>query len=152
MTLCTLRRTALLFVLVATGCGHDFEPPDRAERVREAAATFDAAAFDSITWESDSIREFQGNEVYAEKCRRCHGPLGRGVTDYAKEQGLDVPSLVERDWPLASLDSLRRTVYVGHEEGMPVYGSGGIGIREIDAVASYVLYTLRPDVLDGGED
>jgi len=133
--------------LVAGACGHDFEPPDRAERVREAEAQYSVTMFDSVSWSADSVRDFQGNTVYAEKCRRCHGTMGRGDTEYARERRLEMPSLVEPDWPLAALDTLRHVVYVGHEEGMPVFGKAGITPREIDAVSFYLVHTLRPDVL-----
>lgn len=133
-------------VLVLGGCGgHEFEPPDRSERIREAEAAYSPSLFDSVTWASDSVRAFDGNTVYAEKCGRCHGPLGRGNTDYARERGLHIPSLVEHEWDLANLDTLRHVIFVGHEEGMPIYGAGGITPREIDGAAYYILNVLRPD-------
>ena len=141
---------AVVGAVLLAACGHDFEPPDGAERVEEAAARYSVALFDSVDWQNDSVRAQEGNAVYAEKCRRCHGTLGRGETEYAAERQLEVPSLVEPDWALAHMDSLRRTVYVGHEEGMPGYGIAGISAREIDASAFYVIYQLRPDVLEAG--
>lgn len=140
-------RFTVLAALATTACGHDFEPPDRGERVRAAEAVYSDALFDTVSWSSDSVRAQEGNGVYAAKCVRCHGPLGRGDTEYARTRGIEVPSLVEREWPLASMDSLRRTIFVGHEGGMPVFGVGGITPREIDASAYYVLHTLRPEVL-----
>ena len=140
---------ALVFLLV--GCGHEFEPPDRGARVLEAEAAYNAAMFDSVTWANDSVRAVEGNTVYAEKCRRCHGPLGMGQTDYARERGLDIPSLVEPQWALANLDTLRHVVFVGHE-GMPTFGYAGITPREVDGAAFYILQVLRPDAaaLDAG--
>ena len=138
----------LTFVLVTTACGHEFEPPDRGERIRQAELAYTPSLFDSVTWGEGENREAIGNEIYAEKCRKCHGPMGRGETDYARERKLTIPSLVEPQWAYASMDSLHKTIYVGHEEGMPVYGDGGITPREIDAVAAYVLNMLRPDVLE----
>ena len=142
--------TLALAALAAAACGHDFEPPDRGERVREAEAVYSNAIFDTIAWTSDSVRSLEGNEVYAAECRRCHGPLGRGNTDYARARGLTVPSLVTPDWPLASMDSIRREIFVGHEEGMPGFGIAGITPRDIDGAAYYVLATLRPEVLGSG--
>ena len=144
-----LSSLSLTLVLATTACGHEFEPPDRGERIRQAQLTYSATLFDSITWAEGEDREALGNEIYAEKCRKCHGPLGRGETDYARQRNLRIPSLVEPAWAFASMDSLHKTIYVGHEEGMPVYGDGGITPREIDAVASYILNVLRPDVLGG---
>ena len=147
-----MRRTPLL-VAVAAGavlaaCHQEFEPPDRAERVDRAAARYSSVLFDSVSWIADDARLTAGNEVYAGRCRRCHGTLGRGETDYAGERGLTVPSLVAPEWRYADLDSLRRKIYVGHESGMPVYGDGELELREIDATAAYILLTLRPDVLE----
>lgn len=139
--------TTLVLALAVSACGHEFEPPDRGERVRQAEAAYAAALFDTIRWAPDQDRDFLGNEIYIDKCRNCHGPMGRGQTPYAMERRLEVPSLVEPTWRLASMDSLHRVIYVGHEEGMPIYGSGGITPREIDAVAAYILNVLRPDVL-----
>lgn len=136
--------------LVAVACGHDFEPPDRGERVREAEREYSATLFDSVAWTSQEARVQEGNTIYAEDCRRCHGQLGRGETDYARSRGLDVPSLVEPDWPLDDLSALRHEIYVGHETGMPVFGQGGLTLRQMDAVAAYILDVLRPEILGGG--
>ncbi|NIQ57600.1 MAG: hypothetical protein GWN71_30725, partial [Gammaproteobacteria bacterium] len=67
---------AMLVALVswaAVACGHDFEPPDRAQRVAAAAEEYSPALFDSITWASQDARMLEGNTIYAEDCRRCHG-------------------------------------------------------------------------------
>ncbi|MFQ5536318.1 MAG: c-type cytochrome [Gemmatimonadota bacterium] len=139
---------ALLLALGAVACGkHEFEPPDREARVAEAERLYSAALFDTVTWASDSLRLLDGNAVYASECRKCHGTLGRGDGPFGATRGLEVPSLVEPDWPLASLDSVRHRVFVGHAAGMPTWGVAGITPREIDAVAFYILNGLRPDVL-----
>lgn len=131
-----------------SACGHhEFEPPDREAKVRAAAAEYSPALFDTVSWASDDARDQLGNEVYVEHCRTCHGPLGKGGTDYAVEQKLPVPSLVEPEWRLASPDSLHRTIFVGHAEGMPIFGDHDLGPRQIDAVTGYILNVLRPDVL-----
>lgn len=136
----------LLIVLAA--CGHHFEPPDRGERIARAEAAFSSRLFDSVTWESDAARALEGNEVYAARCRRCHGTLGDGATDYAEARGLDVPSLVHSEWAYTDdLESLRRRIFVGHEDGMPSGGLGALSPREMDGAAYYVLAQLRPDVL-----
>jgi mono/diheme cytochrome c family protein len=145
-----MRTTSALSICMAlalctTGCGHDFEPPDRAIRVQEAEALYNVELFDSIAWPSDSVRALEGNVVYAEMCRRCHGPLGLGETDYARQRGLEIPSLVEPDWALASLDTLRHVIFVSHGAGMPIYGTAGITPRQIDGAAYYVIEVLRPD-------
>lgn len=138
----------VLTVVAAACADHEFERPDRAARVAEAESLFIAARFDTIEWPSDSARLTTGNLVFAEECRRCHGPLGRGGTDYAEQQGLDVPSLVEPDWEFAGdPDAVRRRIFTGHSAGMPTWGIGRLTTRQIDAVAGYLLDQLRPDVL-----
>ncbi|NJD19764.1 MAG: cytochrome c [Gemmatimonadetes bacterium] len=135
-------------VVCAGACGHyEFEPPDREGKVREAAAAYTPAMFDSITWDAAETRSRRGNQLYVEHCRTCHGPLGQGGTDYAVQQGFEVASLVEPSWPLADPDSLHRVIFVGHADGMPVFGDHDLTPREIDAVTGYILDVLRPDVL-----
>jgi len=138
---------AAALAVAAAACHQEFEPPDRAARVARADSLFATQAFDTITWTDPGIRLTEGNLVYAEECRRCHGTLGRGETDYARERELDVPSLVERDWPMADVDSLRRKIFIGHESGMPIFGDHDLTLRQIDAAAAYILFTLRPEVV-----
>ena len=137
-------------VAVGTACDHEFHPPDRSAIVAEAEAEYSDSLFDEVVWTSQEARVQEGNAIYAEDCRTCHGPLGRGGTDYALQRQLDVPSLVEPDWALDDLDALRHQIYVGHETGMPVFGEGGLSLFQMDAVAGYILDVLRPEVL--GED
>jgi len=141
-----------LFALVSgtASCGHEFEPPDRAERALQTEAAFSQTLFDSVTWTSDDQRLADGNAVYTEECRRCHGQLAHGTTAYAQERGLEVPSLVEPEWALAEVDTLRHAVFVGHDPGMPGFGDGDLSPRQIDAVTAYILLTLRPEVLNEG--
>ncbi len=108
--------------LLLAGCSHEFDPPDRGARVLEAEAAYNAAMFDSVTWVSDSVRAVEGNTVYAEMCRRCHGPLGFGDTDYARERGLEIPSLVEPGWALANLDTLATWSSSATRKGCPSSG------------------------------
>lgn len=139
----------LAAVAATAACGgHDFEPPDRVEAVRLASVAYESALFDTVAWETPAEEETVGNLVYVKQCRNCHGPFGGGDTEYARERGLEVPSLVEPDWPKAHRDSVRLDVYAGHEEGMPVFVAHKLTLREIDAVAAYVVNVLRPDVLD----
>jgi len=140
-------RIALFAAVTGVACHQEFEPPDRAARVARATDDFAEVAFDTVEWVSEDVRLDRGNSIYAERCRRCHGTLGRGDTDYAQGRGLAVPSLVLDAWRLAQIDSLRRKVYIGHESGMPIFGDGNLDLREIDAVAGYILLTLRPEVV-----
>jgi mono/diheme cytochrome c family protein len=144
-----IHRLALLLPLLAGSAGcekPEFERPDRAARVVEAESLVSDALFDTIRWESDEARLRGGNEAWAVHCRSCHGPLGEGTTPYARSRKLDVPSLVEPDWPLAGdVPAVRRRVFTGHPDGMPTWGIAGISPREIDAVAHYIVLRLRGD-------
>lgn len=135
--------------MAVSGCSdHEFHPPSEEERTARADSIYTPALFDSITWSSDSARVQTGNLVFADECRRCHGPLGQGETGYARENELTVPSLVEPDWAYAgSIDTLRHQIFVGHPGGMPNWGGGRLEPRQIDAAAAYILGQLRPEVL-----
>jgi len=139
----------LALVTVLAGCeGHEFHPPDQVERVEAAEVVFDAAMFDTVSWTSDTERMEGGNVVFATACRRCHGTLGRGDTEYARTRDLEVPSLVAADWALAdSLETVRHRVFIGHTGGMPTFSLSRLSPREIDAVAAYIVIQLRPEVL-----
>lgn len=149
-----MRRLAILGVaalpaLLGTGCGdHEFHPPSEEERRVVADTAYSPALFDSISWGSEAERLQAGNLVFADECRRCHGPVGRGDTDYAREHDLDVPSLVNRDWELkGDVEGVRRVIFTGHLGGMPAWGVVELTPREIDAAADYLVNQLRPEVL-----
>jgi len=145
-----IRSWAVMVAVILGACGHEFEPPDREARVADATQQFTEARFDTISWSDVATRELAGNEVYAARCRNCHGTLGAGGTDYAVERGLNVPSLVEPDWRLdGQADSVRFHVFVGHAAGMPNWGVTGLSQRQIDAVSFYIVERLRPEVLSG---
>ena len=140
---------AVVAWLVACG-DYEFEPPDREAQVSDAAAAFRLETYDTVTWASDSIRALEGSVVWSAQCRNCHGPMGAGGTNYASEQGLDVPSLVDAEWPYAeSRDSVLSRVHSGHAGGMPTWSVAGISPREIDAVTHYLMAVLRPEVTGG---
>jgi mono/diheme cytochrome c family protein len=136
-------------VLITGACDdHEFEPPPREERVAAADSVYSPAIFESITWTSSTVRLQAGNLVYADVCRRCHGALGQGGTEYAAVNRLDVPSLVRPEWPYqGDFDALRRFIFTGHEGGMPTWGIGRLSPRQIDAVAAYLQEQLRPEML-----
>lgn len=142
---------SLTLAFLGSGCGdHEFHPPDQEERIASAEVRYRPETFDTISWESREERLLAGNIVYSTSCRRCHGMLGYGETDYAQERELEVPSLVEPEWPLLdSIGALRRVIFTGHQGGMPTFYLRGLPPRDIDAVAGYILYQLRPEVLGG---
>lgn len=131
-------------VTLLVGCQeHEFHPPDQAAQVAAADSAYSPAMFDSIKWATDSARIEEGNEVYAARCDRCHGALGDASTDYAREQKLEVPSLVRADWPYQDHDAVRRRIFTGHPAGMPIWGMSSLSLREIDAATAYVVEVLR---------
>lgn len=139
-------------VLLLVGCeGHEFHPPDREAQVSEADSIYSSALFDTVAWDSAAARARQGNAVYAATCRRCHGTLGRGETEYARQQEVEVPSLVRADWEYRTVDQVRRRIFTGHSEGMPTFGIARLEPREIDAVSYYILEVLRPDAAAAGD-
>jgi mono/diheme cytochrome c family protein len=142
---------ALATVLFGACAEHKFDPPDRDSQIARADSGFSMALFDSVDWASDTVRAFDGNVVYATYCRNCHGPLGAGDTEYARNRQLEVPSLVQPEWRLAdSRDSILHRIFVGHVAGMPTWGVAGISPREMDAVTYYLTEVLRPEVASGG--
>ncbi len=148
-----LALAAFTLVLATAACEkHEFHPPDPEERVESATDQFDQVAFDTVAWTAEAERMTAGNIVYARYCRRCHGPLGLGDTEYARTRELEVPSLVSPDWPLADDPTgVMRRIFAGHATGMPTFSLSGLTPREIDAVTAYILYQLRPETL-GDED
>jgi mono/diheme cytochrome c family protein len=141
---------ALLAALLALAAceKHEFDAPSRELQVERADSAFSEALFDTIQWPGDSARAFEGNNVFAAHCRQCHGPMGAGGTEYAAARELEVPSLVQPDWRYGTdLGSVRRRIFTGHPAGMPTWGVAGITAREIDAVAFYLLFQLRPEVI-----
>jgi mono/diheme cytochrome c family protein len=129
-----------------------FDRPDRAEQVAEADLIFSPAMFDTIQWVSPEARVAAGNDVFVVHCRKCHGTMGRGDTPYARQERVEVPSLVEPGWPFADdAEAVRRRIFTGHPGGMPTWGIAGITPREIDAVAFYIVHQLRPEAIREAE-
>lgn len=149
MPMRTAATVAALAALLATGAceKHEFERPSREAQVAQADSLLTPETFDTIAWPSDSARAYDGNNAYAANCRTCHGYLGEGDTDYARERNLEPPSLVRPDWPYEDIPAVRHRIFVGHPAGMPTWGVAGITPREIDAIAYYIVHVLRPEAL-----
>jgi mono/diheme cytochrome c family protein len=138
---------AVAAVVTAAACEkHEFERPSREERVAQADSLLTPETFDTIAWASDSARAFDGNNAYAANCRSCHGYLGAGDTEYARQHSLEVPSLVRPDFPYHDVPAMRDRIFTGHPAGMPTWGVAGITPREIDGIAYYIVHVLRPEV------
>jgi mono/diheme cytochrome c family protein len=149
--LATVLAVALVGPALTTACSdHEFHPPSEEERQALADSVYSPTLFDSLAWSGDSTRIAAGNLVYADECRRCHGVLGQGETEYAATHELDVPSLVAPEWDYDDdLEAVRRRIFIGHASGMPNWGVGHLSPRQIDAAAFYILEQLRPEVLQG---
>lgn len=115
------------------------------DSVALAAEAFDAAAFDTITWESNQKAMERGAVVWAYSCQKCHGERGRGDAGFVlRGDTLQPPSFLAVDWPYASDPvGLRRAIYTGNQEGMPHWGLIGLKPKDIDAVARFIMGDLR---------
>lgn len=145
-------------LLTLSGCGDEGNHAEQGEgpgavQTARADSIYSPETFDTVTWASDSLRLLRGNEIYASECRRCHGYLGRGNTEYTDDRDLAVPSLVTPDWEYGrDLRGALRQIFVGHGDGMPSWGLGRLTPRQIQAATYYVLYQLRPEVLGDSTD
>jgi mono/diheme cytochrome c family protein len=116
----------------------------RADSVAQAAAAYDAAAFDTIQWVNENEMWERGGVVWSFSCATCHGSDGLGQGETAVAASLDMPNLISPDWEKAGdLEAIRRSIYVGHESQMPSWGLVGLKYRDIDAVSHYIDDLLR---------
>jgi mono/diheme cytochrome c family protein len=116
----------------------------RADSVAQAAAAYDAAAFDTIQWANENDMWERGGVVWSFSCQTCHGSDGAGQGETAVSANLSMPNLVADDWAKAgNLPEIRQSIYVGHESEMPSWGLVGLKYRDIDAVAHYIDELLR---------
>lgn len=121
----------------------------RADSVRIAEEMFDASAFDTLTWESDSARVQRGAVVWSSSCIKCHGANGGGNGEVAVQFELEVPSFMVPDWEYdGDIDGLRHRVFVGYSGDMPNWGMVGLNYRNIDAVAAYIADRMGPATAD----
>jgi len=122
------------------------------KEVARAEAQYDSAAFDTVSWYSESARRLRGQGVYLHSCRKCHGPNGGGGGEMAREHDMDVPPIGGDDWLYhGNIPEIRRRVYVGHGPTMPSWGLAGLSARDVDAVAYYIEGHLRPAEQTGGD-
>ena len=138
----------LALALVAAGCGGGEPAEDTSEAAPDSLAlaqeAFDAAMFDTVTWETDTEAEERGAVVYQYSCRKCHGERGLGDADFVRQgDTLRPPSFREPDWTFAQDKAgLMEQVFVGNAEGMPHWGLAGLKAKDVDAVATYILNVL----------
>jgi mono/diheme cytochrome c family protein len=139
----------LAAALVLAGCEEEgYQPPDETQSIELADSLYSPALFDTIAWDSDEQRIDAGNLVYADSCRRCHGPVGEGGAVRVGGRDLMVPSLVEGQWHMHDdIEAVRELIFTGHTGGMPSWGIHRLTPRQIDAVAFYLLEQLRPEMM-----
>jgi mono/diheme cytochrome c family protein len=116
------------------------------DTVQMASEAYDPIIFDTITWASESYAIRRGALVWQVSCQKCHGPAGRGDGGFVlRGDTLRPPSFLAADWRYATnLDSLRRYIFIGNEEGMPHWGLvPGMKRYDIDAVARFIQKDLR---------
>jgi mono/diheme cytochrome c family protein len=144
----------LLFGLTGCGGGEADEMPAvdteeslraaRADSVAQAAEIYEAAVFDTLTWENDNARWERGGVVWAFTCQRCHGADGAGKGEDAVNFDIEVPDMTAADWPYADdLPAIRERIFVGHETEMPSMGLIGLAYSDVDASAHYINDLLR---------
>lgn len=144
---------AIILLLSACGGGGE-EVPEvskeetlraaRADSVARAEEIYDAAVFDTLTWEDDNARWERGGVVWAFTCQRCHGADGKGQGEDAVKFGIEVPDMTAADWQYAdNIPAIRRSIFVGHESEMPSMGLIGLSYPDADAAAHYVNDLLR---------
>ena len=119
--------------------------PTRADSVGLAIAAFDAAAFDTVSWETPQEALERGGLVFRISCSKCHGDGGRGNGNFVIQgDTLHPPSFLAADWHLADNPvGLRQAIYSGNVAGMPYWGLVGLKYRDVDAVAQYIVDFLR---------
>ena len=118
----------------------------RADSVALAEAQYDASAFDTLSWQNQEARLERGRVVWNHSCARCHGYDGEGNGELAQQMGVEVPSFLRAEWPLAGdVPAMRHAIYVGHESVMPNWGLQGLSYRDMDAAAAHIEQLTRSD-------
>lgn len=129
-------------VFAACGAPPEEEPaePTAADTVAMALAQYDAAAFDTIAWETPDEAVVRGSVVFQFSCAKCHGAQGYGDGNFVTMgDTLSPPSFHADDFRFKDdIDGLRRHVFAGTEGGMPHWGMEGLKLRDIDAVGRFI--------------
>jgi mono/diheme cytochrome c family protein len=116
----------------------------RADSVALAMDMYEAAVFDTLTWDSDNARWERGGVVWSFTCQRCHGADGAGKGEDAVNYDIAVPDVTLTDWPLAGdIPAIRERIFIGHETEMPSMGLIGLSYPDVDASAHYIDDLLR---------
>jgi len=139
----------LALALGATACDTQQEQPERdeAEIVENATAEYDPAAYDTVSWPSDSAAIARGRDIFKWACAECHGPDGLGDGGRVIDgDTIQPPSFHREHWEYADdPDALHRKVFVGNSLGMPHWGLRQMRPRDIVAVERYIRLELIRD-------
>jgi mono/diheme cytochrome c family protein len=142
----------LSLAIVMGACGESGPREDPAseaaiDSVDMAMEVYDAAMFDTISWDSAGAAVERGRVVFSFSCQKCHGHTGRGDAGFVSQSDtLTPPSFIDPEWRFAGdKEGIREQVFVGTAEGMPHWGMVGLKPRDIDAVATFVLRGLRSE-------
>ena len=142
---------ALVGCLAIVACGPSEEELAAAAAAAEAAmqdslvnaasAAFDAAVFDTVTWEEPQKRMDRGEQVYNFSCAKCHGPEGLGDGGFVRGgDTIRPPSFREPTWRMAGdAAAIRQAIFTGTAENMPHWGLEGLKAEAIDAVTHFIL-------------
>jgi mono/diheme cytochrome c family protein len=156
---CRLTLTLLSVTLIAVAaCGERDAEAEREATLRAARAqisdsasvaaaeeAYDAAVFDTVTWDNPAARTDRGGLVWRSSCEKCHGSRGEGNGDFAIEVELEVPDMTAAEWVYAGdIDGIRQRIFVGHAEAMPSWGLVGLKYRDLDAVAGFIALGIHP--------
>jgi len=137
-------------VLMLSACGGQETEAEREARLQQAQrdsvimadSMYDAAIFDTLTWETDEARLERGGVVWRTSCQKCHGAHGEGDGELAQQFDLTVPPF---DPDTLDIAAIRHGIFVGHEGAMPNWGLHGLKYRDIDAAAAFMLTELKPE-------
>ncbi len=114
---------------------------ERDSLANAAETAYDAAVYDTITWESEEARLARGQQVWTFSCAKCHGASGLGDGGFVQAgDTLRPPSFREPTWPLAGdAAAIRHAIFVGTGENMPHWGLAGLKAESVDAVTYFII-------------
>lgn len=136
-------------LLGLAGCEAEPEEarPTQAEEVATAERQYDPAAFDTVSWASDSAAIARGRDIFSWACAECHGEQGRGDGGRVIDgDTIRPPSFQRENWEYADdPDALHEKVFVGNTLGMPHWGLRQMRPRDVVAVERYIRFELIQD-------
>lgn len=145
---------AAVTVVTVAGCDTQEQGADtsQVDETTVAERVYDPAAYDTVTWASDSAAIARGRDIFTWVCAECHGETGRGDAGRVIDgDTIRPPSFHREAWPYANdPDALHRKVFVGNTLGMPHWGLRQMRPRDIVAVERYIRLELIQDSVSEG--